>query len=316
MASTPSRDPQHEFIQNYMNPYKASGRLKIYNIYKNPNFTEEIIQEIIDEYPMGVDDPDFKREYLCEVFVDEESAICPEFSKNKDKVIFNDETAPDIPDFVDFYVGADIGFRDLTVMLFGYYDFKNDCLVIMDELVMNGPDMTTDALALKIKEKEALNFHHKNKEQEAYLRVMDNDLKLINDLTQLHNLQFIPTRKDGRTGAINQMRMWVNQGRIKIHEKCIHLLYHIEFGQWKPNRQDFARLQDSPDKSIRGGHVDAVPALYYLIRNIHTHRNPYPNTYGMPTGEDVHHSISSQRQSESVEFMENLLNLKRKRRRS
>lgn len=317
MASTPSRDPQHEFIQHYMNPYKASGRLQIYDIYKNPNFTQEIIDEIIEDYPLGINDPDFRREYMCEVFVDEEAAVCPEFSHKKDVIVFNDETAPEMPDFVDFYVGADIGFKDLTVMLFGYYDFKKGALVILDELVMNGPSMTTDALAKEISNKEKVNFFNNNHEQKAYLRVMDVDLKLRNDLQLLHGIGFSVTKKDNREGAINEMRMWVNQERILIHERCKHLVYHLEFGQWKANRSDFAKLPDTPDKTIRGGHVDAIPALYYLIRNIHTYRNPYPNTHGILTGSNVHMSVQRQEEkSEATEFMENILNLRKKKRRS
>lgn len=316
MASTPSRSPDHEFITEFMMPYKASGRLKIFTIYDNPNFTSEIIEEIIADYPRGVEDPDFRREYLCEVAIDTETAICPEFSINKDKIVFNDEDEVPIPEFLDFYVGADIGYRDLTVMLFGYYDFKEACLVILDELVMNGPEMTTDRLATNIRKKELLRFYQSEMNVDPYLRVMDNDLKLINDLRKLHNIGFIPTRKDNKEGAINEMKIWMSQGRVKIHERCKHLIYHLEYGQWNNKRNDFKRLADTLDGEIRGGHVDAIPALYYLIRNIHTHRNPFPENYGLNlNGEDRHVSPKwkGKQRSEGAEFMRNLFNLKKRR---
>jgi hypothetical protein len=280
MASTPSKSPDHEFISEFMIPYKASNRLEIFTIYDNPNFDEKIRQEIIEDYPMGIEDPDFKREYMCEVAIDLDLAVCPEFALNKQSIVFEQIEQPT---HTDFYVGADIGYRDLTVMLFGYYDFTDACLVVTDELVMNGPEMTTDKLASEIKHKETLNFYvEENKESvPPYLRVMDNDLKLINDLQHLHNISFIPTKKDNKDGAINEMRMWMARGRIKIHSKCKHLIYHLENGQWNGKRTDFRRLADSPDKSIRGGHVDAIPALYYLIRNIQTSKNPFPFGYGL-----------------------------------
>lgn len=316
MASTPSRSPDHEFITEFMIPYKASGRLKIFTIYDNPNFTPEIVQEIIDEYPLGVNDPDFMREYLCKIAIDKEAAICSEFYDKKDSIVFSDtdEDAPEIPPHLDFYVGADIGYRDLTVMLFGYYDFRNAQLVILDELVMNGPTMTTEALAKEVKLKEEIRFRQKDLKVEPYLRVMDNDLKLINDLRKLHDIQFLPTKKDNKDGAINEMKIWMGQGRIRIHERCKHLIYHLEYGQWNNKRTDFKRLADSPDKSVQGGHVDAIPALYYLIRNIHTHRNPYPNNYGVNINENTHipREHLNNIASEGADFMGKLLNLRKK----
>jgi PBSX family phage terminase large subunit len=312
MASTPSKSPDHEFVSEFMLPYKAGGRLEVFTIYDNPNFDENIIREIIEDYPLGIEDPDFKREYLCEIAIDIDSAVCPEFYKNKKNVVIDDF---DMPDYRDFYVGADIGFRDLTVMLFGFYNFKEGALYIIDELVMNGPEMTTDALAKEIKFKEKLNFYHDDFQFDPYLRIMDVDLKLINDLTKLHSITFVPTKKDNKEGAINEMRMWIANDRVKIHSRCKHLLYHLENGQWNNSRTDFKRLADSPDKSIRGGHVDAIPALYYLIRNVQPSKNPYPFGYGLEIKENTHISSKwkANNPSQATDFMRKILNLKKKR---
>jgi len=313
IASTPSRDPQHEFIQYFMNPYKASGRLKIYDIYQNPNFTQEIVDEVIAEYPLGIDDPDFRREYLCEVIADEETTICVEFSKYKKDIVIDDYT---IPEYRDFYVGFDPGFKDLSALLFAYYDFQEDCLYIMDEYVVNGKDMRTDKLAKGIKHKENLRFFDpKMKESsEPYLRVMDINLGLQQDLQQLHGLTFINTKKDNKDGAINSMKMWLAQGKIKIHSRCSHLIYHLEYGQWNAARTDFKRLTDTPDKTIRGGHVDTIPALYYLVRNIHTYRSPFPSYYGNEVTENTHVTRNyREKGSDSVNFMKKLMNIKDKR---
>lgn len=317
MASTPSKSPDHEFITDFMIPYQAAGRLKIFTIWDNPNFTDKIREEILSDYePLREKDPDFLREYMCKIAIDKEAAICSEFYDKKDSIVFSDtdEDAPEIPPHLDFYVGADIGYRDLTVMLFGYYDFRNAQLVILDELVMNGPTMTTEALAKEVKLKEEIRFRQKDLKVEPYLRVMDNDLKLINDLRKLHDIQFLPTKKDNKDGAINEMKIWMGQGRIRIHERCKHLIYHLEYGQWNNKRTDFKRLADSPDKSVQGGHVDAIPALYYLIRNIHTHRNPYPNNYGMNINENTHipREHLNNMASEGADFMGKLLNLRKK----
>jgi len=317
LASTPSTSPDHEFITDFMVPYKATGRLKIFTIWDNPNFTDEIREEILMDFePLREKDPDFLREYMCEIAIDKEAAICSEFYDNKASIVFSDtdEDAPQLPPHFDFYVGADIGYRDLTVMLFGYYDFRNAQLVILDELVMNGPTMTTEALAKEVNMIEEIRFRQSDIRVLPYRRVMDNDLKLINDLRQLHGIQFLPTKKDNKDGAINEMKIWMGQNRIRIHERCKHLIYHLEYGQWNNKRTDFKRLADSPDKSIQGGHVDAIPALYYLIRNIDVWRNPYPHNYGMNITEDTHipSHFQEANKSEGAAFMAKLLNLRKK----
>ena len=90
LASTPSKSPDHEFITEYMIPYKATQRFKIYTLYDNPNFTPEIVQEIIADFPRGTEDPDFRREYLCQVAIDTEKAICAEFELHKEKIVVDD----------------------------------------------------------------------------------------------------------------------------------------------------------------------------------------------------------------------------------
>lgn len=312
MASTPSKSPDHEFITDFMIPYLADNRLKIYTIYDNPNFDDQIIKEIIEDYPLGVKDPDFRREYLCEIAIDADKAICPEFSDKKKEMIFTEEECPDIPPHRDFYVSMDVGFVDLTVALFGYYDFKDATLVIMDELVTNGAEMTTESLVKDIRHKERIRFfdHTANMECAPYLRVMDNDLKLINDLGRLHEMTFIPTAKDNKEAAVNNMRIWVSQGRVRIHERCKHLIYHLEFGQWDKSRRKFKHLNDSPDKSIRGGHVDSVDAIVYLIRNIHEHRNPFPEDYGQLSGNNVWRK-PKQDDSEINSIMQKIMNIKK-----
>jgi hypothetical protein len=176
-------------------------------------------------------------------------------------------------------VGGDIGFKDLTVFLFGYYDFKAARVIIEDEVVMNGKKMTTSLMALKIKETETnLYTHPLTKElKEPYLRTCDNNLIVINDLYRLHNLTFQPTAKDDAQAALNNLRILLKEGRIIIHPRCKTLIHHLRNATWNKSRKSFDR---SPD----AGHYDAVDALKYLIRNVQLNKNPYPASYGLDTG--------------------------------
>lgn len=310
LTSTPNyKDPQHEFHESFVFPLEAEDRLIKYTLYESPMVDKAKIAKIISRYPGGEDNPKFRCEYLCEIPRLTENTVVPEFSPYKENCIIEDAK---LPDHFDAYVSGDVGFRDLTVMLFGYYDFMNAQLVILDELVMNGPEMTTDKLAKEIKKKEDLRFYNEeiNLPIPPYLRIMDNDLKLINDLVRLHDLHFIATKKDNKEAQINQVRLWVHQGKIKIHKRCRHLLYHIENAQWDKNRKEFRQLKDSLNGEVRGGHCDALDALIYLVRNVNEGRNPFPEDYNDLKGPGVFKSLHRKEDTSVQKFMKAIMGLK------
>ena len=303
MISTPSKSSDHEFIQKYVLPLKNAGKLLILNIHDNPMLTPEIIEELKLDYPTGDQDPHYRREYLCEIIRDKDSVVIPEFDPKKELEIVKEW---DRPPFYDAYTSGDVGFRHLTVYLFAYWDFKKATLVIEDELVMNGPEMTTEKLAERIKEKELENFHQVNAEGEKtahpiYMRVMDNNLIMMNDLNRLHGLPFLATDKDNKEAQINNVRMMLSNNQIIINPRCKHLIYHTKGASWKEGNsvnRVFAELSDTPDHGVRGGHADALDALIYLVRNIVRSKNPYPANWGIPKGQDIFYGYHQMAQLE------------------
>ena len=288
LASTPSKEPEHEFITRYMIPYDMAGDLIFRTIYDNPMLDEQDIEEIIAEYTGGVNNPEFRREYLCEIIRDEEDSIIPEFTPElQERIVVPWEK----PAFYDAYVAMDIGFKDLTVVLFAYYDFKNAKLVIDNELVLNGPKMTTDSLAEEIRLKEVQTFSDPITHEvfKPYLRVSDNNLIVINDLEVLHGLTFLPTSKDNKEAAINNARIEIGKGNVIINPRCETLVKHLKYGVWNKPRTSYARSADN-------GHYDAVDAFVYLMRNIHAYRNPYPSNYnhGPSAGRFDYHQAESE----------------------
>jgi len=295
LASTPSREPDHEFMVDFVAPADAEDKLIKYTIYDNPMFTDDIIKETIDEYPMGKDDPQFRREYLCESAIDSEIMVIPEFNDALQNDILK---SVDLPPHFDIYISGDPAAKDLTALLFGYYDFLNSQLVILDELILGGEgtDITTQDIADGIKRKEKLLFTNKltGEVQQAYLRIMDNNnLILLNDLFTEHGLHFIPTAKDNKEAQINKTRMWLKQGRIIIHPRCVNLKYHIKMARWQTdrngNRKGFQRVKATSDGRLKANHCDALDALLYMVRNIDVNKNPYPANYFELTGGDIHH---------------------------
>lgn len=273
LASTPNYyDPSHDFHEYYVKPAIADEKIVKFTIDQSPLIGETELRRILNKYPGGRENPQFRCEYLCELISDTNSFVVPEFQE-KEKVIVRSDIK--IPLSYDAYVSMDIGFKDLTVALFCIYDFKNSRILVMDELVMNGPSMTTSALAKQIEQKESEVFKtQENIVIPPYMRVADNDLKLINDLHREHGLLFFPTKKDNREVSINALRMWVQEERLIIHPKCKNLIYHLKSAQWNKNRTDFLRIKGDVANGLQASHADSVPAAYYLIRNIQVHKKP------------------------------------------
>jgi hypothetical protein len=175
----------------------------------------------------------------------------------------------------------DIGFRDLTVVLFGYYDFKNGLLVIEDEISQSGTTLLLDKFAkdIKAKEENLWTSPLSGEFKPPYMRVADNNnLIMLNQLSINHNVMFIPTRKDNKEAALNTLRMKIANKQIIIHPRCKTLIYHLKNASWNRARKEFER---SPD----AGHYDAIDSLIYMVRNIVETKNPYPPGYSFRGGD-------------------------------
>jgi len=313
LASTPSKEPTHDFMRLFVEPALEEDNLLIFTIHDNTMITEERKERIKLNYPGGENNPKYRREYLCEIIRDEESVVIPSFTEEARHAIVGTHEKPV---FCDYYVSGDVGFRDLTVILFGYYDYLNATIVIEDELVMNGPTMTTEKLAQEIKKFEDRLFVDELGDiHEPYRRVMDNNnLILINDLIRLHKLNFMATAKDNKDAQINEVNMYVDTRRIKINPRCKHLIYHMRAASWTKTSgntkiRKFKHLPNIDNDTIKGGHADALDALIYLIRNIITSHNPYPSTYGRGGPDTFNRDVKQELDSDLLNSIKQILNL-------
>ena len=154
----------------------------------------------IDQWKKETTDPiAWQREYLAEWVRDSTKTVVPEFSNKIVEEVERDEFFH----FYHKYVSLDSGVRDKTVALFGYYDFNQAKLIIVDEFVLQNEDVRTDKIAKLVKEKERTSMFSK-----VYRRVADcNNLILVNDLNSEHQLDFFGTKKDTLEAMINQVRL-------------------------------------------------------------------------------------------------------------
>ncbi len=278
LSSTTPPNPGHEFVKS-MQDAEVKGNLIRKTIHdavedsksdENPRITAEVVADIVKSLPDGEKSQEFRTEYLCEVIHYSDLSVIPEFSEVKEDIVVQWPR----PIFYDRYTSMDIGFKDLTAVLFAYYDFDHGVVVIEDEFSVNGIKMTTDYLAQEIRKKEESLWTDKmtGEFQQPYKRISDNNPIVINDLLRLHNLIFHATQKDNKDAQVNNTRMMIGGREVMIHPRCKQLISHLENGIWKTNRKEF-------DRSADNGHFDFIDALIYLLRNIDRNRNPYPKNY-------------------------------------
>lgn len=276
LASTPPVSPSHPFVY-FLRRAELRGAAVTRDIYTNPRMTDSMIDKIIEECG-GIDSTDFRREFLCQIIVDENSAVVPEFTEQLRAKIIKEWPKP--PHF-DAYVAMDVGLNDFTVALFAYMDFKSNKLIIEDEFVINGQKLTTNYLADGIKNLEAKHFTSPNTGDfiKPFKRIADNNLIVINDLYRLHGLEFLATQKDHAEAQLNNMRIMIAAERIIINPRCVTLIRHLKDAIWNKSKKSYER-------SAEDGHYDAVDSLKYLVRNVDFKRNPYPKWFGFTTGEN------------------------------
>ena len=290
LASSAPEDPDHDFTK-FIEKADMEGKLTNKTIYDNPLLTSEQIQQIIDRYPLGVHDPNFRREYLNIIEKNEEVTVFPEITA--DNIHELSENIPDKPGHYFPYVGMDLGFKDLTVVVFGYHDFKNDLIVIEKELVKTGKQLNLKTFGYEILEIEKSLWTDPltNETKIPTKRVSDINYLVTEEIMKSSDylVTFTNADKSGNKGiAVNTFRAAISAGRIKINaEGCPILLRHLKNVKWKKssNKSEFDR---SPDD----GHYDAVDACLYLFRAIDPTRNPYPK--GVLENSNTHYIQNAQ----------------------
>jgi hypothetical protein len=270
--STPPSTPAHSFTDYCQKAEIEGGYVKL-DIYTNPLISADDIKRMADELG-GEGSTTFRRECLCEFVTDSDLAIIPEWQDKCIEEVERDEFYK----YYDKYVGMDLGVKDLTAMLYGYYDFKRASLIIEDEAEMSGPSMNTLLLVGAIREKEKQLWQDYPSVIEGrpvpFRRISDNNWPLlIQDISSIHNLTFIETTKDNLEAMINEVRLMVQAGQIIIHPRCQKLIGCMRYGVWDQKKKAFAR-------SSVYGHFDHLAALVYLVRNLSKGTNPIPATHG------------------------------------
>ena len=293
ITTTPPEIPNHP-VKAYYDRAKASSCLEVRDIYHSDIPPEKIAEMRRRMLAMPGGEIAWQREMECKWIVDANRMIIPEWKADYVSVVPRDEFFR----FYHKYNALDTGVRDFTVNLYAYYDFRRGALVVEDETVLKNEEVRTDILAACIKQKEReLGFDR------VYRRIGDNsNLIILQDLSGIHGLSFIPTTKDELFAMVNEMRLWINSGRIIVAPRCQHLIGCLDNGTWDKTKKEFARSQ-------MYGHFDGLAALCYLIRNIDTITNPIPANYGLSV--QTHNLIDTKQPSENYAAVAAAMKLQR-----
>jgi DNA replication initiation complex subunit (GINS family) len=105
-------------------------------------------------------------------------------------------------------------------------------LVIEHEYLVRGNQVTTEDIANAVKNFEGVLCNTGDGIKHQYMRVSDNEPILLQDLAVLHQLNFIPSRKDEKEAAINDLRLKFAQKKIIINKRCTNLIYQLKTTTW------------------------------------------------------------------------------------
>lgn len=263
VASTPPEDLGHPYYEERERA-RRQGRFKRVTIL-DIGLSEAEIEKIAEDHG-GWEHPDFRREFLCEDVADPNRVVVPEYNPDTHDV---DDDYPR-PDYYTAYVGCDLGFSDFTGLVFLYFDFKTQEVVIEDEICVAGWN-SKDIVSEAIGKEKSLGWVY----GQPAARWSDNDQQILFDMLTLHGYAMSPVQKAPgyKFAAINELRLRFSMGKIKIKKRCKNLRHQLKVGMWNTNKTSFARADTA-------GHLDMIDALVYAHKNIDFRLNPWPKFTG------------------------------------
>lgn len=251
--STPSPIFDHPFHTWTIPAAQAKGCFRKFTCYDNPMETPESIAETAEELG-GFESDDFKREYLCEIFINKDLLIFPSFDPDKHVKDFDE------PEHYRGWIAADFGgIRDKTVALLWAYDFRRKKALVLDERVFDA-NTSTETIVQGLRDME--------EDRHVVSRWADVHPQTQVDLNGYHNYSVQLPIKDDRAASIAAADLAFYHHQVEIHPRCEFLIATLRSGRFNKQKTDF-------DRNDVFGHMDAAAAFVYGWRMLDT-QDPYP----------------------------------------
>lgn len=272
-AGTPPDSMEGYFIQSIYPKLLSRKVLVSIDIDENPLLTPNMIERIVDFYPLGRDDPNFRREHKLELIPNNTHRLTPEFNElehtyfiEKDKCIDYGEQR--IPQLYQCFISADTATVDNTAILCGYFDHHNQKLVIEKEFVKNNINLTEIAVELHALKDEYIQYCH---EGEKNLKVIIDAFSLEKkEFREIHGIQHVNPLKGKVEDNIAHLRSAFENNKIEINVKCERLIWELKNCVWKMTINENKQIERNSQQK----HGDAIMALTYMLRAVNWRYRP------------------------------------------
>jgi hypothetical protein len=272
IASSPPESPDHPF-EDFAIEAEAKGAFMRRDVYDAPHVPDDEIAEWCEDVG-GPDSIAWKREGLALSVTDPRRAVVPEFSELESLIVGEWPR----PAYFHAFVVGDLGYVDLTVLAFAFFDFEHSMLVIEDEAALRRP--TSDIVQAEATKRA----HALWGEQRPLVRKLDGPRMTIADVARLETAPLAEGAEEPeRWGAVfngelsqgvNALRVLVKRGRLRVHPRCRTIIAHLRSARWNAARTSFERVMTDEGQH----HYDGAAAVVYLAREARAkeHLNPAP----------------------------------------
>lgn len=266
LSSTSPKTPAHPFVSRMEKAKEENAYIKL-TIYDDSRpYVIARIPEYMKESG-GETSTTWRREYLCEIIIDHDAALVPEFSKPE----IERKTVQDweLPEYFFPYTFIDLGYTDNAAAVYGYTDFKNGRRVVVDEFLVANENSKKIGDAVRAQEQRIWREYKAHKIR----RYADGQPLTIADFNEVYDLPVTKVAEDTVEAKINRVRIDLMEGRLIIHPRCVNLIRQLKYGIWDDAHKKMARVQGF-------GHFDLLSALTYFCMNTTLQENPYPERHG------------------------------------
>lgn len=266
MITTPPDSMDHPFIKEFVPQAMARGRHMVIRGSENKDFTRRDIDFLTSEGLVLPGSIDWEREVECRHVSDPEKLIVPEWVGHNGALIAEVER----PGAFLPHIVLDGGWEDATHVLFGYPDFRNQRLVIEDEIW--GTHITIGEIARRTRRRHQ-DLYSETSHFLKTAMISDVPPLTLNTLNADYHFNFEAAAAHDPGATLSKLRVGIGQKRVLIHPRCKHLIYQLDNGTWKEDREG---KRTGFVRSPQLGHCDGIMALAYLFDKARWRRNPYP----------------------------------------
>jgi hypothetical protein len=270
-CSTPSESLAHPFVERKRS-HMARRRLLVETFADNPRVDpEHVIASEMETTGMTREallaSSAFQREFLGLDIAEEGKLALPAWPSKAEKLVRIEAR----PQFFDGYEGLDIErelearqktvaqlaaeWKAATKEQWGHEGFDGTLLALAD--VAEVPDFLARRL-------------HAQAPRQPFLRVGDDNMLVLAELSHSHGIAVLPTRKDEKQLAVDAVNDLVVKERLAIHPRCVSTIRQMTTTTWNRARNEWERTKQD--------HGEALDCIVYMARNVRWQRDPRPKT--------------------------------------